>query len=57
MNFYLPKKESEFVKAQGKDFLRDLVRAYMDFPIEVAERPERPHGPEPRGPGLPRYGK
>jgi hypothetical protein len=52
VNFYLPRKEAEFVKSQPRDFLVKLVRAYME-----RQAPERPRGPEPKGPGLPRYGK
>jgi hypothetical protein len=30
VNFYLPKAESTFVKEQGPDFLKDLVRKAME---------------------------
>jgi hypothetical protein len=56
VNFYLPRKESEFVKSQPRDFLVNLVRAAME-PEDVRSVPQRPQGRDVRPPGLPRYGK
>lgn len=50
---YLPRKESEFVKSQPKDFLVELVRKTME--TDVRDIPMR--GRDVRPPGLPRYGK